>query len=523
MPAAAHPSPVLVSLPNGLDLGGVTTWAVNLANGLVARARAVTLIVHPIPPRHTPAQVTLDPRVQVINITRSLPSLHDAAGDLSPFIPIYRDAVERLAATARAPVLFFPNILGDSYALGAAICATHPEQVRVVAWQHADSDYDTAVIARHEAVISCMIAINQGMITQIAERSRILADRSRFVPHGIKVPQSAPRIRPPHANRPLELLYTGRIEHPQKRIGALVFLAQELTRRAIPHRITAIGDGPAAPDFDLQIRLFPSIRRLPALPASDLEAHYRAADAFVLVSRYEGLCISRIEAAAHGCIPVVTTHNSGAGSGLEPGVSAEFIDAKADDDEPTTARRAADAIERLLTRDLAAMSKAAWSAAKSSFSMEKHLNELESALDFAAASPPLFWPSWKPIAFSSSPHAAGSGSLGPNAAENLRKTLEKIAENPDSRALIHGAGQHTRELSGVLANSPVPILGITDDDPARTGQRLWGWEILSPADAAQTGATDIVISSFIHVESIWKRREIYERHGLRMHRIYPQS
>ena len=61
---------------------------------------------------------------------------------------------------------------------------------------------------------------------------------------------------------------------------------------------------------------------------------------------------------------------------------------------------------------------------------------------------------------------------------------------------------------------------VTDDDPARWGASLLGWPVISPARAAAAGATDVVISSWIHADEIYARRHAYEHQGLRVHHLY---
>ena len=44
--------------------------------------------------------------------------------------------------------------------------------------------------------------------------------------------------------------------------------------------------------------------------------------------------------------------------------------------------------------------------------------------------------------------------------------------------------------------------------------------IVAPHDAGETGATDVVISSWINQNAIWQRRAVYERQGLKVHTLY---
>lgn len=518
-------APLLLSLPHGLDLGGVTTWAVRLANGLAASGRAVGMVVHPRAPEHPPAKVCLHPGVLVIEPppTEGWPHMRDAEGNLSPYLPAYRWAIGALAhaayGPAGGPVVVSPNILGDSYGLCAALCTTQAETIRVLAWQHADSDYDTSILRRYEPVISRLVAIDDRYVRTLGAMFPGREQDISTIPHGVEVPATPPRTRPTLAGRPLQLVYTGRMEHRQKRIGALPLLSDELGRRGIDHRITLVGSGPAAADVDALLATRPKVRRIASADAGQIAATLSEADAFVLASRFEGLCISRIEAMAHGCVPILTAANTGATSGLRDGRSALFVDAQPENDEAATAASLVEGVERLLASDRDAMAHAAWGAAREHFSIERHVDRVARLLDAAAASPARWWRTDWPSAFSSSRTQPGmSGSIGPDGAGRLAAALGRLA---GLRVVLHGAGRHTVELASVLANAPAEIVALADDDRQRWGTRLLGWPVIAPADAAAHGATDVVISSFIHHQSLWDRRAVYERQGLRVHAVYP--
>lgn len=519
---AAGGAPVLISLPHGLDLGGVTSWAVRLANGLAERGRAVGLVVHPRAADQPAAEVRLHPAVRRIE-PDGWPLMGEAEGDLSPFMPEYRRAIEDLSSAAygRAggPVVAMPNILGDSYGVLAALCATQAETLRVLAWQHADSDYDTSILRRYEPVIARFVAIDERYVRALGEMFPGREGDILTIPHGVEVPETPPRPRPPLAGRPLQLVYTGRMEHRQKRIGALALLSDELAARGIDHRITLVGSGPASGEVDGMIGARPRVRRIAGAGAAEIAALLGGADAFVLASRFEGLCISRIEAMAHGCVPVITAANSGATSGLCDGESAVFVGARPEDDEAAVAASLADGVERFLAMDRDAMSQAAWRAAREHFAIGVHVQRVGRAIDDAAAGPARWWRTDWPGAFSSSRTRPGmSGSVGPDGPRRMASLLARLAGR---RVALHGAGRHTIELAATLAQSPAEIVALCDDDRQRWGSRLLGWPVIAPGDAAARGATDVVISSYIHQRGIWARRSEYERQGLRVHAVYP--
>ncbi len=482
------------------------------------------MVVHPRGQGQPAAQLDFHPGVIRV-IPEGWPHMAEARGNLSPYLPTYRRTIADLSRAAYGPaggpVVLSPNILGDSYGIAAALCTTQADTLRVLAWQHADSDYDTAVLRRYEPIISKFVAIDSRYSGALALAVGGRADDIATVPHGVDCPEQCPPPRHARAGRPLRLVYTGRIEHHQKRIGALALLSDELSRRGIDHRITVVGDGPAAAEFDALLAMRPSVKRVPIASAEEVIKHLDESDAFILASRFEGLCISRIEAMSRGCVPIITTENSGATSGLADGESAIFVSPRAGDDERAAASHLADGVERFLASDRDAMSQAAWRAAREHFSIGHHVDLVSALIDSAAAGRARWWRTDWPSAFSSSRTEPGrSGSTGPDAPALLAAVLESLAGR---RIVLHGAGQHTLELAGVLAGSPAQIVAVCDDDKQRRGTTLLGWNVLSPADAGATGATDVVISSYIHAGTIWERRGVYEAQGLRVHRIYPPT
>lgn len=515
--AAKGLSPVLISLPHGLDLGGVTTWAVQLANGLAERGREVALVVHPRGADQPAAVVELHRKVRRIE-PEGWPSMHHIEGDLSPFLPVYREAVRQMSDETGAPVVLMPNILGDSYGLAAALSLTDFDRVRVLGWQHTDSDYDTGLLLRFEPVIAKYVAIDERAIGVLGAKLPHRRGDITTVRHGVRVPYLPPARREAMSGRPVRLVYTGRIEHFQKRVLCFGHLSDELTRRGLDHEIVVVGDGPAAAEFDAMIATRPKVVRKGLAGPREVEAWLKWGDAFVLGSRFEGLCISRIEAMAHGCVPLVTNVNSGAATGIEPGVSGLIVDAQPGEDEKRVGIALADAVQRFLGCDRHAMAVAAWNAALARFSIDAHVEGVSRVLDEVGQSPARPWRASWPCAFSFSPNSPGcSGTVPSHGPRRMKEVLDSLAGR---KVAIHGAGRHTIELAGVLSESAAGIVAITDDDRNRWGKRFLGWTMWEPARVAESGATDVVISSWLHSETIWGRRGVYESQGLRVHRLY---
>ena len=515
MPRAAY----LVALPKGMIVSGITTWTLRVCGALARTGRTVGIAVHAAPPEHETLHLKVPEGVRVFDLT-GLPDMERCAGDLSAFIPAYAAAAQQLARTAAAPVVMTPYYLGDCFGVGAALTMLDPAGLRVLAVQQLMIPYETHVLAHYEPAITRFVGVSDEIASGLRAALPQRLGEVRMIPNCALVPPAPPSPRPPLGGRPLRLVYTGRIEQGQKRIGALVAMSRSLTARNVDHRLTLIGDGPAASEIDRLIGA-PDLagrvqRRAPVAPELIdrlLDDH----DLFVLASRAEGLSLSLVEAMARGCVPVVARTPSGAAQTVEPGVSGELVETHADADDGAVGWAMAEGVCRAVGHGLEGLAHGAWDAARRKFSVERCAEEFGRVIDETAAAPPRAWPASRPVAFSAAQATTGSGAVPADGAARLREALAQLAGR---RVIVHGTGRHTLELASVLAESPAFIVAFADDDPARHARSLWNWPVISPADAARTGATDVVISSWMNQDAIWDRRAVYERQGLTVHRLY---
>jgi hypothetical protein len=296
-------------------------------------------------------------------------------------------------------------------------------------------------------------------------------------------------------------------------------MSDSLAARGIAHSITVAGDGPAADDLARAIGQRP-IRCVGAVNPKALRDLLAEHDALVLPSRFEGLSVAMLEAMAAGCVPIVARVESGALQAIERGYNGEIADAGPEADERAVGVALAEAVARALKRGLPAMAKSAAQTVRERFSLTRHLDLAVTLIDEAAASPPRAWPPHRPCTFTGGtgvPPVLGTGSIPSDGAARMAAALERLAGRT---IVIHGAGEHSRQLGPVFASSPARIVAFTDDDRARHGQRMWNWPIVPPAEAAATGATDVVISSWMHEAAIWGRRETYVRQSLSVRTVY---
>jgi glycosyltransferase involved in cell wall biosynthesis len=123
-----------------------------------------------------------------------------------------------------------------------------------------------------------------------------LHDRLRVVPNGVDLPPAAER--PPHDG--LRVLYLGRLEGRKDPLTA-VRAANRAWVGGAAVTLRVAGDGPL--EDAVRAEAGPAVEVLGF--RSDVPALLRAADAFVLPSRREGISFAVLEAMAHGLAMVV--------------------------------------------------------------------------------------------------------------------------------------------------------------------------------------------------------------------------
>lgn len=512
---------LVIALPQGLNVSGVTRWGVRAANGLVARGRPAGLILHPTPSGQSRLDLPIDERVAVCDLSDRAP-IAACAGDLRAFVGPYLDTITRVAGGGVCAVS--PNLHGDCYGVVAAITQVMPGIVRTIGWQHSDIAYDRRLLTHYEPMLHRFVGVSERIAGDLRTALPMRRGDVRDLAYGVEVPETFPRERAPGepaSGTPIRLLYTGRIEHEQKRIASLVHLHDALVARGIAFELTLIGDGPASPEIDAACARRPAMRRLPPAGPGEIRALLGAHDAFVLGSRYEGLSISMLEALAAGCVPIVAGVRSGAAQAIADGGNGVLVPATPEDSDEIAGAAIADGVERALSLGIGKLARAAWNTAIERFSLARHLDAVEALIDEACAEPGRAWPATRACAFSAAEGSGGSSGSVPNgASELLRALLDRLA---GERVVLHGAGRHTIELASVLAESNAEIVGATDDDPARVGQRLLGWTIREPERAHETGATAVVLSSWMHQRAMLARARVFERQGLAVHAIYPDA
>lgn len=519
MDQPARKPPVLIALPKGAMLSGITTWAANLAPALAELGHRVRLLVHA-----TPAAPTLGPleglpalarrrgaagSVEAV-LLRGAPPIDDETPEPRPEVSAYVLALRELAGDhAAGPVVAFPTYSAQCAGLFAAASREVPGVARCVGWMHNHIPYDLHTLRHYQRFMHRFVAVSRDIARDLADAIPRRAGDVVRIPYGVEVP-TAPVCRAPLRYRPLRIVSTGRIDREQKRAHALIDLSRELARRAIAHEVTLVGEGPASGEIDARAAETAGRVRRVAVEPHEVAGWLDRADVFVLASRYEGLSVSMLEAMARGCVPVVT-RVSGAPDAVEEafnGPCGVVVGAGPSVEEPGLGAALAEGVIGALETGLPALSRRAHARALRGFSTEAMAREVSDLCVAAAREPARDW--------GPGPASPGDFTVPPDAAERFARVLEGLPAH--ARIALWGAGRHTRRL---LGSAPaLNLVAILDDQPPDPPRELAGVPIIPPGHARASGVTDVIISSALHEPDLWARRGEIERQGAAVHRLY---
>jgi glycosyltransferase involved in cell wall biosynthesis len=229
------------------------------------------------------------------------------------------------------PDVFVPNLMVSAYYAAAWARAAGIPTVGIL---HSDDAFHHGllqefVLGAPAYRLSALVCVSR-FLEQMALAQHPPATQVWRLPYGAPTPEKTAQRTPGQ----LKLAYVGRLVEEQKRVS-------EVTRafcrvaRAIPGVSAAIyGEGPARPAVEQILRTEGAglpVRLAGKVDSDQIQQQLAACHALALLSDYEGLPISLMEAMACGVVPVCLRTRSGVAELVEHGVTGLLVDDRADD------------------------------------------------------------------------------------------------------------------------------------------------------------------------------------------------
>lgn len=224
--------------------------------------------------------------------------------------------------TRQRPCIYVPNYDYVASALSPVI----DSNVGVVGIAHSDDVEHYEHVNRLGRYWDRIVSVSEYIAEKIGELNPNFIPKTRNIYYGVPFDEASARSRVdainPSADKPIVLTYTGRIVKRQKNALAFADLAERLALANIPFRLNLLGAGEQYDE--LYTRLSGLIEagtvEMPGrLSPKEIDEYLNESDAFVLLSDFEGLPLSMLEAMAKGVIPVVRDMKSGIPEVIESG------------------------------------------------------------------------------------------------------------------------------------------------------------------------------------------------------------
>jgi glycosyltransferase involved in cell wall biosynthesis len=211
----------------------------------------------------------------------------------------------------QGPCVIIPNY---DY-LASAITPVLNSNVGVVGVLHSDDVEHYEHGYRLGQYWNRIVAVSDHIERRMLELNPSFKERLTILRYGIaSLPDLDLSAKAPGRDDAIQLVYTGRFESYQKAIRRYVMLADLLARQGVKARLVMCGDGSefAAVEAAMGGHIRSGRVELTGrIAGSEVRDILKRSHAFVLLSDFEGLPVSMLEAMEAGCVPIVYEMDSG--------------------------------------------------------------------------------------------------------------------------------------------------------------------------------------------------------------------
>ena len=282
----------LVAVAGSLLFGGATTFLVNLCGAFARRGHVLPIVDLSEVNEHAEDFARTGQPVHVVPGSRL----------------IYEDRLlQGYREIARyAPRSVLACLGGESFEI---LRLVPPGVVRMgIVQSHEPGPY--AGMRRYAPWLDAGVGVSRVVEQELASMLELKQVRVEYIPYGIEFGEP-PAPRSFDAHQPLRLIYLGRLIEEQKRVSRFVELVRRLDAKKVNVTFTIAGDGPDGATLRRELSNVDWVQFTGAVPNAQTGALLDQSDVFILLSDYEGLPLSLLEAMGRGVVPLVSDLPSG--------------------------------------------------------------------------------------------------------------------------------------------------------------------------------------------------------------------
>jgi glycosyltransferase involved in cell wall biosynthesis len=286
---AAKVRPAFVTA--GLELGGSTTFLLNIARGL--KKKKIPFLICSLESHHPMRKdfAEFDDHIEVLDDQKQIfeDRIRVLLQKLHEFQPTH--VIGALGPSSLEVFRYLPPGVG---------------RVGVIQSDDPGPYHTLRFYAQH---IGAVAGVSRRIIAKLKHDSVLGKKKVGDVRYGVKMPPLRKKRAIFCGQRPLRILYCGRIVEEQKRISLLPLILKDLDKAGLNYEMTMAGEGV---ELNKMVDLLqPWVRRkgvhiTGGLDQKAVSQTMAKNDIFLLFSDYEGLPLALLEAMGHGLVPVVS-------------------------------------------------------------------------------------------------------------------------------------------------------------------------------------------------------------------------
>lgn len=297
---------------NGLVLGGVEVWTMDLCCALIKQGDNDTYIISDQGEYDVP----------------NLLKWHILHAHIDHKIHFTKDTISDLAEIIRdkMPCQVITSEVNEVLLAAWLVKKNYPDMVKVISVIHNSNENVYKQYMEFRECTDIYIAVSQDirrdMIARGIQSAKIYAMTCPFA-----CDEQLRREYTKEESMPLHIGYAGRMENEQKRMDLFLRLAMELKERNVGFVMEFAGDGTARPEMKrlvAECKLEENMKFPGRLERSKIKDFWRRQDICVNLADYEGRSISIIEAMGNGVVPIVTA-TSGVKEDITDGMNGYIV------------------------------------------------------------------------------------------------------------------------------------------------------------------------------------------------------
>ena len=235
------------------------------------------------------------------------------------------------------PDIYVPNCIVPAYYAAGYV---RSQGVYTVGVLHSDDPFhwglvDEFVNGLSAFRLSAVVTVSKFIQEAVEKSTKKHKLISRQIAYGVPIPDEV--VKPP--NGVFRLVYTGRLEEKQKCISEVTRALCSVVNQNSGVEAWIVGEGSARANVERILETSEvdrqRIRLLGRVDVSRIYSVLRDCHALVLLSDYEGLPVSMLEAMAVGVVPICLDVRSGIRDAIQPGFNGFIVKDRKDDSDFT--------------------------------------------------------------------------------------------------------------------------------------------------------------------------------------------